>query len=313
MDDYVIGVLSNIGVISFVALSAYLLLLTGEISFGQQAFFAIGAYTAGIATALWGWPLAAALVWGAAIGGGAALLVGIPTLRLHGVYFAVATLAFAEMVRILFELFRYQISIGGELVGPNGAEGFRNIRYIFDNNIDAFQFLLLIYSLLAVALLGFMLLERSRIGVIFRMIGEDEILAGLQGVSVARHKLLAAGIAGALAGLGGGLYAHLTTYVEPRIFDVMLGVHSLAYGLIGGLGTALGPLLGVLIDIGLLESFRIFAGYRMIIFGGLVALLLIVRPRGLLDEQVVYRISRLWWRIFPRMRRSRLNPGARNV
>ena len=59
MDDYLIGVLSNIGVVTFVALSAYLLLLTGEISFGQQAFFAIGAYAAGIATALWGWSLAA--------------------------------------------------------------------------------------------------------------------------------------------------------------------------------------------------------------------------------------------------------------
>ena len=298
MDDYLIGVLSNIGIVSFVALSAYLLLLTGEISFGQQAFFAIGAYAAGIATALWGWPLSVALVWGAAIGAGAALLVGIPTLRLHGLYFAVATLAFAEMVRILFELFRYQISIDGELVGPNGADGFRNIRYIFDNNIEPFQFLLLIYALLAAALLGFMLLERSRIGVIFRMIGEDETLAGLQGISVTRHKILAAGIAGALAGIGGGLYAHLTTYVEPRVFDVMLGVHSLAYGLIGGLGTALGPLLGVLIDIGLLESIRALSGYRMIIFGGLVALLLIVRPRGLLDEQLVNRIGRLWRRRF---------------
>ena len=313
MDDYLIGVLSNIGVISFVALSAYLLLLTGEISFGQQAFFAIGAYAAGIATALWGWPLAAALVWGAAVSAGAALLVGIPTLRLHGLYFAVATLAFAEMVRILCELFRYQISIDGELVGPNGAEGFRSIRYIFDNNIDAFQFLVLIYSLLATALLGFMLLERSRIGVIFRMIGEDETLAGLQGVAVARHKVLAAGIAGALAGVGGGLYAHLTTYVEPRTFDVMLGVHSLAYGLIGGLGTALGPLLGVLIDIGLLESIRILAGYRMIIFGGLVALLLIVRPRGLLDEQAVYRIGRLWRRASSRVRPQSLNARGRNT
>ena len=62
MDDHLVGVLSNIGVISFVALSAYLLLLTGEISFGQQAFFALGAYAAGIATAMWGWPLTAALV-----------------------------------------------------------------------------------------------------------------------------------------------------------------------------------------------------------------------------------------------------------
>ncbi len=312
MDDYLIGVLSNIGVISFIALSAYLLLLTGEISFGQQAFFAIGAYAAGIATALWGWPLALALVWGAAIGGAAAVLVGIPTLRLHGLYFAIATLAFAEMVRILFELFRYQITIDGELVGPDGADGFRNIRYIFDNNIDAFQFLLLIYALLAVVLLGFVLLERSRLGVIFRMIGEDETLAGLQGVSIAHHKVLAAGISGALAGIGGGLYAHLTTYVEPRIFDVMLGVHSLAYGLIGGLGTALGPLLGVLIDIGVLESIRALSGYRMIIFGGLVALLLIVRPRGLLDENVVHKIGRFWRRISPWARRPGLNTGNRN-
>jgi branched-chain amino acid transport system permease protein len=87
----------------------------------------------------------------------------------------------------------------------------------------------------------------------------------------------------------------------------MLGVHSLAYGLIGGLGTALGPLLGVLIDIGLLESIRALAGYRMIIFGGLVALLLIVRPRGLLDEKVVHGIGRGWRRISERARRTRLD------
>src|SRR5262249_20439474 len=158
MDDYLIGVLSNIGVIAFVALSAYLLLLTGEISFGQQAFFAIGAYAAGIATALCGWPLPGALAFGAAMGAGSATLVGLPTLRLHGLYFAIATLAFAEMVRILFELFRYRISIAGEPIGPDGTDGFRNIRYIFDHNIDAFQFLLLIYSLLAAAMLGLLLL-----------------------------------------------------------------------------------------------------------------------------------------------------------
>jgi len=296
MDDYLVGVLSNIGIISFIALSAYLLLLTGEISFGQQAFFAIGAYAAGIATALWGWPLSVALAWGAATAGVAAVLVGLPTLRLHGLYFAIATLAFAEMVRLLFEQFRYQVTIDGEPVGPNGADGFRSIRYIFENDVGSVQFMALIYLLLACALAGFALLERSRLGVAFRMVGEDAVLAELNGIAVARIKVLAAGLAGALAGIGGGLYAHLTTYVEPRIFDVMLGVHSLAYGLIGGLGTALGPLLGVLIDIGLLESIRVFAGYRMIIFGGLVAVLLIVRPRGLLDEKTVHYLSRAWRR-----------------
>jgi branched-chain amino acid transport system permease protein len=302
MDDYLVGVLSNIGVISFIALSAYLLLITGAISFGQQAFFAIGAYAAGIATALWGWPLWLALGWGAAMGGVAAVLVGLPTLRLHGLYFAIATLAFAEMVRLLFEQFRYQVTIDGEPVGPNGTDGFRGIRYIFENDVGPLQFLALIYGLLAVVLAGLMLLERSRLGAAFRMIGEDPTLAALNGIAVARAQLLAAALAGALAGLGGGLYAHLTTYLEPRIFDVMLGVHSLAYGLIGGLGTALGPLIGVLIDIGMLESIRVFAGYRMIIFGGLVAVLLIVRPRGLLDERLVHRIGRACSGLFGRPR-----------
>jgi branched-chain amino acid transport system permease protein len=297
MDDYFIGVLSNIGVVSFVALSAYLLLLTGEISFGQQAFFAIGAYAAAIATTLWGWSLAPALVWGAAISGLAATLLGAPTLRLHGLYFAVATLAFAEMVRILLELFHYQVLIDGEVVGPNGPNGFRDIRYIFENNIEALKFLQLIYFLLGAAVLGLIVLNGSRLGTIFRMIGEDEMLTRLQGIAVARYKILAAGIAGALAGTGGGLYAHLTTYIEPRLSDMMLGIHSLAYGLIGGLGTPFGPLLGVVADIGLLESIRVLAGYRMIVFGGIVALLLIFRPRGLLDEQLVHRISRFWRRL----------------
>ena len=74
----------------------------------------------------------------------------------------------------------------------------------------------------------------------------------------------------------------------------MLGVHALAYGLIGGLGTAFGPLIGVALDIGLLESIRAISGYRMIVFGGLVALLLIVRPRGLLDEAALHWLRGRW-------------------
>ena len=294
MDEFTVGVLSNVGMISFLALSAYLLLVTGEISFGQQGLFAIGAYAAGIGTALWGWPLSVALAWGAAIAAAAAALVGALTLRLRGMYFAVATLAFAEAVRIAFELFRYQVAIDGEPAGPNGTEGFRGIRYVLVQDIGPVQYLALIYGLLATVLAVFLWVERSHIGRVLRMVGEDPALAAMQGVNVARAKLASATAAGALAGLGGGLYAHLTTYVEPRNFDIMLGVHSLAYGLIGGLGTAFGPLLGVAIDIGLLESTRWFSSYRMIVFGGLVAVLLILRPRGLLDERVVHRMRLAW-------------------
>ena len=201
-----------------------------------------------------------ALVWGAATGAAAAVLVGVPTLRLHGLYFAVATLAFAEMVRILFELFR--------LSGPDRRRAGRARTAPTDSATSAIssttistplQFLLLIYALLAAALFGVLLMERSRLGVDLSHDRRGRDLAATAGHLAWRgYKVLAAGLAGALAGVGGGLYAHLTTYIEPRIFDVMLGVHSLAYGLIGGLGTAFGPLLGVLIDIGLLESIAAF-------------------------------------------------------
>ncbi|MEE8280316.1 MAG: branched-chain amino acid ABC transporter permease [Alphaproteobacteria bacterium] len=290
MSPYLITVLSNMGMISFLALSAYLLLVVGEISFGQQAFFAISAYGSGIATAMWGWPFWLGLAWGAAVAGAAAALVALPTIRLRGLYFSVATLAFAEMVRLVFEIFTYQVEIDGELVGPDGSDGFRDIRYIYDSNISPMEYMVVIYALLAVVLAGFFLLERSRLGSIFRMIGEDPMLTELQGLNATAYKILAAAMAGVIAGIGGGLYAHMTTYVEPKIFNVMLGVHSLAYGLIGGLGTALGPLIGVGLDIGFLESVRAISGYRMIVFGGLVAVLLIVRPRGLLDEAAVHWI-----------------------
>lgn len=306
MDEYLIQVLSNIGMISFIALSAYLLLLTGEISFGQQAFFAISAYASGIATAMWGWGLGAGMLWGAVVAGTAAFLLAWPTLRLRGLYFAIATLAFAEMVRLVFEVFRYQVEIDGELVGPNGPDGFRGIRYAFEHDIGPIEYMLLIYGLLAVVLGFFFILERTRIGTIFRMLGEDDLLTEMQGINRTYYKVLATVIAGVIAGIGGALYAHLNTYVEPKVFNVMLGVHSLAYGLIGGLGTAIGPLIGVAIDIGLLESTRFFSGYRMIVFGGLVAVLLILRPRGLLDEEVVYWIKRA-------VRRMRAPAGARRT
>ena len=292
MEEYLVQILSNIGMISFIALSAYLLLVTGEISFGQQAFFAISAYASGIATAMWGWPLWLGILWGAASAAAAAFVLAWPTLRLRGLYFAIATLAFAEMVRLVFEIFIYQIEIDDELVGPNGSEGFRGIRYVFEHDISNVEYMIVIYGLLGVVLVGFFVMERSRLGAIFRMLGEDELLTEMQGVNRVFYKVLATVLAGFIAGIGGALYAHLSTYIEPKIFNVMLGVHSLAYGLIGGLGTAFGPLIGVGIDIGLLESVRVFSGYRMIVFGGLVALLLIFRPRGLLDEEAVYWIKR---------------------
>jgi branched-chain amino acid transport system permease protein len=287
MDDYALGVLTNIGLFSFVALSAYLLLLAGELSFGQQAFFGVGAYAAGVATAMLGLSLPVGILIAMALGAAAAALVALPALRLRGLYFAMATLAAAEMFRILFELLHWQLEIDGEFVGPDGSQGFRGIRWMLESGVEPAGFAGIVWALVAAVLLSFLAVERSKLGATIRALGEDPTLAGAVGVNVQRLKLGVASASGALAALGGALFAHHNTYIEPRNFDIMLGVHSLAYALIGGLGTALGPLLGVVLDIGVLEASRFLQGYRMIVFGGLVALLLIWRPRGLLDEQVV--------------------------
>jgi branched-chain amino acid transport system permease protein len=292
MDDYAIGVLTNIGLFGFLAISAYLLLLAGEMSFGQQAFFGVGAYSGGMLTAMAGWPLPLAALAAMVLGALAALLVALPTLRLRGLYFAMATLAAAEMARIGFELLVWQTNVGGEGVGPDGTQGFRGIRWVFERGVEPEGYLAIVWGLLAVVVVAFLLMERSRLGATLRGVGEDPELASSLGVDVTRFKLAVAAAAGALAALGGVLFAHHNTYIEPRNFDIMLGVHSLAYALIGGLGTVFGPLLGVLVDIGLLEGTRVFHGYRMIVFGGLVALLLVWRPRGLLDEGVVQWLRR---------------------
>jgi branched-chain amino acid transport system permease protein len=292
MDEYALGVLTNIGLFSFLALSAYLVLIAGELSFGQQAFFGVGAYAAGVATAMFAVPLPLGVVLAMIAGAAAAALVALPTLRLRGLYFAMATLAAAEMFRILFELIHWQRDVEGETVGPDGTQGFRGIRWMLESGVEPAGFAAIVWAILALVLLFFLLFERTRLGATVRAIGEDPLLAGALGVNVQGLKLAVVAASGALAGLGGALFAHHNTYIEPRNFDIMLGVHSLAYALIGGLGTALGPLLGVLLDIGLLETSRAFQEYRMIVFGGLVALLLIWRPRGLLDEKMVRWLKR---------------------
>jgi branched-chain amino acid transport system permease protein len=265
-----IGVATDIAVMSLLALSAYLLLLVGRISH---------------------WPLVAALAAGAAVGAFASALVAWPTMRLPGLHYAVATLAFGEMARTALQAWHWQVERDGVAVGPAGSEGFRDIRWLLENNVSPVAFLAVV---LAAVFALMQRAERMRIGVALRAVGHDDTLAAAAGLPVARLRLLAATVAGALAALGGGLYAHRATYVEPALFDPMLGVHAVGYALIGGLGTALGPILGVVFDLGLLEATRVFAGWRMVVFGGLVALFLRFRPRGLLDEALMHRLRLTW-------------------
>jgi branched-chain amino acid transport system permease protein len=293
--DGLIGSATDGAILALLALSAWLLLRTGRISLGQQAFFALGAYAAGLATTLAQWPLLPALA-AAALGGAlasAALAAG--TQRLSGLHYAVATLAFAELVRLGFSAWRFQVRLAdGRLAGPDGVDGLRDIRWLLEQRVTPEDFLLLALTLLAAVLALLTLLGRSRLGLALLAVGHDDTLAVASGLPVQRLRVAAAALAGALAALAGGLYAHRVTFIDPAVFDPMLGVHAVGYALIGGLATAAGPVLGAAFDLGLLEAARLFDGWRMVVFGGLVALFLRWRPRGLLDEILVHRIATAW-------------------
>lgn len=299
LSDGGVGLATDITLLSLLALSAWLVLRTGRISLGQQAFFAIGAYAAALATTLAHWPLAPALAAGALLGAVASAAVALATVRLTGLHYAVATLAFAELVRLGFSSWRFRVrEADGTLAGPDGVDGFRDIRWLLENQVTPEMFLAFTVVLLLVALAVLFAFSRTRLGVAMQAVGHDDTLAAASGLPVQRLRVAAAALAGALAALGGGLYAHRVTFIDPAAFDPMLGVHAVGYALIGGLATAAGPLLGAAFDIGLLEATKLFAGWRMVVFGGLVALFLRFRPRGLLDEALVHRLALGWRRFF---------------
>ena len=289
-----IGLVIQMVVLCLVALSAWLVLRVGRISLGQQAWFGIGAYGAAMLTTVGQWPLVAALLAATLVGTLGAALLSWPLLRLPGLHFAVGTLAVAELVRLGLSGWRDQVpQANGQMVGPDGVHGFRDIRWLFDHQVGQTEYMLWAVLTLVLVVTALLLLSRTRLGLAMQAVGHDELLADSQGLPVQRIRLLAMAIAGGIAAFAGGLYAHQLTYIEPAIFDPMLGIHAVGYSMLGGLATPLGPLLGAVFDLGLLEATRLFEGWRMVLFGTLVAVFLRWRPRGLLDEALAHRFLRL--------------------
>ena len=151
--EYSLGVLQTIGVHALLGLSAYLLLLTGQLSLAQVGFFAIGSYVAGMLTVMVGWHIAPALMAGAITAGFFAFLVGFPALRVKGLMLVVATIAFSEIVRLFFFNLNWRVQVDGLEVGPDSTQGFREIRYFAANGWEQFHVVALIWSILALVML----------------------------------------------------------------------------------------------------------------------------------------------------------------
>ncbi len=222
------------------------------------------------------------------------VLVGFPALRVKGLYLAIATFAFGEIVRNGLNIIYFTREVGGAEVGPVGPEGFRHISYFNDNGWTTFDVMLLVVAIVAVVLVFYAFLERSRLGATMRAVGADELAAATAGVRVVWIKVGAFAIGAAAAGLGGGLYAHYTTFLSPLAFGLSIAIIAVAYVLVGGLGSWLGPVTGVLFFLALTEGLRFLGEYRMMIYGIVVVIAMNVRPHGLIDANMMHRLKVLF-------------------
>ena len=300
--DFYLGLAQIIGIHTLLGLSAYCVLLTGQVSLAQAAFFAIGAYVAGMLTVLGEWPLIPALFASAIAGGVVACAVGFPALRVKGLMLVVATLAFGEAVRLFFFNFDYQVAKGEIRLGPSGGEGFRQIRYFPEHGWSTLEVALFIWAVVALVMAALWWMDRSRAGAVLRAVGEDEVAAQSSGINITAVKVSAMTVGGVIAGIGGGIFAHYTTHIEHVQFGVVLATFAIAYPILGGLSNVFGTLLAVIFIQGfLIEGLRFMGDWRNLLFGGLIVLAMNVRPRGLLDAGTTRALKRLF---FPNKERS---------
>ena len=290
--EYYFGILQTLGFHVLLGYSAYILLLTGQLSLAQVGFFAIGAYASGILTVLFEWHIFPALVIGATSAGLMALLVGFPALRIKGLMLVIATIAFSEIVRLIFFNFRWRLEINGLDVGPDGAQGFREIRYFAANGWEIYEIVLLIWTIVTFTTMLLWWLDKIKAGAILRAIGSDELAAESSGINVTSIKIVTMACGGVIAGLSGGLYAHSTTYVDHNTFTVLLATFAVSYPLVGGLKSVFGTLAAVIFIQGILiEGLRFLGDYRTILFGALIILVMNFKPKGIVDENFAKGIS----------------------
>ncbi len=282
--EYWLSVASVFSIMVVLAMSCYAVILCGEISFGQHAFFGVGAYAAATFTALLGSNLATALMAGIVAAALMAWLAGLPILRASGFQFTIYTLVFAEFVRQVMLKAEWRVMRHGREIGPQGMLGFSGIDYFFEAGIDVGGQAALCAAAALASVIVVGMLRRSYLGQTIDAVAADPVLAAACGIDPRRVRLAAFTLAGGLAGLGGGLFAHYVTYINPENFGLMFGVHAVAYTLLGGIGSVLGPVLGAALDIVLLEQLRVLGGYRMLAFGALIVLVIIARPNGLIDR-----------------------------
>ncbi len=257
------------------ASSQYVVLRAGVFSLGSAGFAALGAYCTALLTTKLGWNPWLAVVAGTMLGTFASVLLALPLSRLRGVFQAVATLAF---VQIVVTITQNWVDLTG---GPMGV-----------NSIPHAAGTLSLFCVMAAVVTFLVMMGRYSFGRALDVIREDETVAVSLGISVPYYHRIAFIISGAIAGLSGGLHALSSYSITPQDYGFSLLVAGLAMVVLGGRTTVWGAVVGACVLVSLPEIFRVFADYRAVVQGILLMLVIVYLPRGVADTFIAWMKDR---------------------
>jgi branched-chain amino acid transport system permease protein len=281
--DYIVNLLVFFLIRSLVAVSFNLLYgYTGLLSIAQGAFYGIGAYGYTLLVVTAGWPTWPAWLAGGLIAAVISLPVSAITFKLKGHYFAICTLALSLIITAILTIWRGLTSgaLGIAGIPPMGGISLPGVGEISFRN--TFSFYPLVLTIFLLILLVIYLLTHSKVGRTFQAIRENEALSLSVGINPNYHKAICFFISAMISGLAGGLFASYIGFVHPMTSDVFIGLFALACTVVGGTGTLLGPVVGMLLLGTLPEILRIDPMVRNLLFGICLILVIRVAPKGIM-------------------------------
>ena len=268
MSEYYIGILILVCINLLAVLGLSLMTgFTGLFNFGQAGFLAVGAYTATILTTQYEVPFAIALLAGMITSALTSFVIGYPTLRLKGDYFAIATLGFSEAVRLLVENLE-------KITG--GSRGIPRIPTVTTLPVA------LVSAVIALWLVANYVTSRHGRNCV--AIREDELAAESIGINSFRYKQISFAINAMLAGLAGGLLAHYIGFIQPSMFSIVKSTELIVMVIFGGMHSLTGAILATLALTSLPELLRAAQAWRLVAYGALVVLIMVARPEGLMGS-----------------------------
>ena len=276
--------IAQIGINAILAISLFVTFYSGQLTLANAGFMAIGAYTTVIMSLYLPTPLPINMLIGALLAGLVGVAVGLPVLRLRGVFLAIATIGFVEALRLGVIL---NVPITGEGQGLHNPNA---------NPVGGIVPILISLPIIAYVVWR---LTRTRLGQAWSAIREDELAASSNGINVPLYKMIAFIIGAIIAGYAGALETHINFYVDPTEYGVARTIQILTFAVVGGTTNVFGPIVGAVFLTALPEIVRQFASYRDVVNGIILILVIIFRPQGIVGRGGLALIRPRWltaWR-----------------